>query len=97
MIIRLEASRVRAAGLFSAQERTTISAIGSLEISQKTKTRLNMSKQWPFKHMICYPLSPGFENEEAYIKRFNAYHGQDSGGNRVTITQTQGVGLPGLV
>ena len=81
--IRLEATRVRAAGLFSAQESTSISAIGSLEISKKTKSRLNMSKQWPFWALICYPIRNGFENEEEYIKRFNAYHGQDSGGNRV--------------
>ena len=42
-----------------------------------------MSKQWPFWALICYPIRNGFENEEEYIKRFNAYHGQDSGGNRV--------------
>ena len=45
-----------------------------------------MSEQWPFKHMFCYPISGGFGNEEKYIKRFNAYHGQDSGGNRMFVS-----------
>ena len=45
-----------------------------------------MSKQWPFNVMICYPLSPGFENEEKYIERFNTYHGQSSKGDRMLVS-----------